>query len=92
MINNICVLMLFFQVVPIVHFVSHCEATWMKMLWERETDSDLMNNSDKNSHLSCEGLSYSGSIRRIMVSEDIGVVLLGSVKFSDLILIDFQFC
>ncbi|KAI8549836.1 hypothetical protein RHMOL_Rhmol06G0056300 [Rhododendron molle] len=70
------------NVVPIAHFVSHCEATWMKMLWERETDSDLMNNSDENSHLSCEELSYSGSIRRIMLSEDIGVVLLGSISSS----------
>lgn len=61
------------------------------MLREQETDSDLMTHCDKNSHLSCEELSYSRSIRRIMLSEDIGVVLLGSVKSSDLILIDFQF-
>ncbi|PSS31397.1 CST complex subunit like [Actinidia chinensis var. chinensis] len=69
-------------VVPISNFISHCEATWMKLLLEGETDSDLMNNNEKYSRLSCEGLTYSQSTRRVLHNEDIGVILLGSVKIS----------
>ncbi|KAL7262069.1 hypothetical protein ACSBR1_000450 [Camellia fascicularis] len=69
-------------VVPISNFIGHCEATWMKMLLEWETNFGLTYNSEKYSRLSCEGLSHSLSTRRILHSEDMGVVLLGQVKIS----------
>lgn len=61
------------------------------MLLEWETDSNLLDDPDKNSHLSCEGLSNTRSIKRIVHSGDMGVVLLGSVKVGNLILIHLQF-
>ena len=64
----------------------------MKLLLEGETDSDLMNNNKKYSRLSCEGLTYSQSTRRVLHNEDIGVILLGLVKVSNLILFLFNFC
>ena len=61
----------------------------MKMLLEWESDSNLMYNYDKYGHPSCEGFPYSQPIRRILRSEDMGVVLLGCIKVSNLILFYF---
>ncbi|KAA8537704.1 hypothetical protein F0562_027306 [Nyssa sinensis] len=69
-------------VVPISNFVSHCEATWIKMLLDWENDCDLMGNSIQYGLPSCEGRLCGQSIRRNLWSEDIGVVLLGNLKIS----------
>ncbi|KAM7517103.1 hypothetical protein LguiA_006686 [Lonicera macranthoides] len=65
-------------VVPISNFINHCETTWMKMLLKQE--SVLENN--QYSLLSCEGNSHEQSIRRVLQSEDIDVVLIGKLKIS----------
>ncbi|XP_052202596.1 CST complex subunit CTC1 isoform X2 [Diospyros lotus] len=74
-------------VVPISNFINHCEATWMKMLLEWESDSNLMYNYDMYGHPSCEGFPYSQPIRRILRSEDMGVVLLGCIKVHNFTLV-----
>ncbi|KAK9270684.1 hypothetical protein L1049_026266 [Liquidambar formosana] len=67
-------------VVPISYFLCHCEATWTKALLHVEKDCKIMNN--RYNLVSCEGKYYDQSIRRIFSSEDIGIVLLGSLKIS----------
>ncbi|CAL5385136.1 unnamed protein product [Camellia sinensis] len=69
-------------VVLIINFIGHYEATWMKMLLEWETNFELTCNSEKYSRLPCEGLSHNQFTKRILHSEDMGVVLIGQAKIS----------
>ena len=50
----------------------------MKMLLEQESVSE----NNQYSLLSCEGNSHDQSIRRVLQSEDIDVVLIGKLKVS----------
>lgn len=65
-------------------FISHCEAMWMK-LSGRNTDSDIMSNNNRNCPLICGRKSFSQPIKKVLQSIDIDVVLLGSLKVSDLL-------
>ncbi|XP_059636886.1 CST complex subunit CTC1 isoform X2 [Cornus florida] len=69
-------------VVPISNFVSHCETTWLRLLLEKKNGCDLICNGNQYSFLSCEGRSSDLPLRRFLQSEDVGVVLLGSLKIS----------
>ncbi|XP_010244105.1 PREDICTED: CST complex subunit CTC1 isoform X2 [Nelumbo nucifera] len=68
-------------VVPISNLVGYCEAMWVKLLAQMDSDSDIMGNS-RNVSLSCEEKSYGRLIRRIFSSKDIGVVLMGNLQIS----------
>ncbi|KAJ4963941.1 hypothetical protein NE237_023880 [Protea cynaroides] len=65
-------------VVPISNFVSHCEAIWLKTLLQMNKDPDTI----RKSNLSCEGKSYGRLVRRIISSEDLGLVLMGNLEIS----------
>ncbi|KAF8404935.1 hypothetical protein HHK36_009830 [Tetracentron sinense] len=69
-------------VVPISNFISHCEAMWVNMLVQLQNDSGKMGVNSHFSLLSCDGKSYGLFIRRIIPSEDIGVVLMGTLQIS----------
>ncbi|XAR61841.1 hypothetical protein NMG60_11016366 [Bertholletia excelsa] len=69
-------------VVPISSFLSYCEATWMKMLLSFEIDSDFIYPHDSYCLPSCEELSYKQSMRRVLRSQEMGVILLGQLKIS----------
>lgn len=66
------------QVVPMSSLISHCEATWIKMS-AGKTDSKIMSNNYRNSPLICGQKSFNQPTKRI------DVVLLGSLKASDLL-------
>ncbi|XP_044475168.1 CST complex subunit CTC1 isoform X4 [Mangifera indica] len=69
-------------VLPISCFTYHCEAKWIKMLLQSDSDQHLSCENCLISSLSSSGKSYSRSKRRIFPSEDMGIVLLGSLKVS----------
>ncbi|XP_024017091.1 CST complex subunit CTC1, partial [Morus notabilis] len=67
-------------IVPIVTFINHCHAKWMRMI-QLEHDKTLQK-ENLYSLLLCEGRPYDQSIRKIFSSEDIGIVLIGNLKIS----------
>ncbi|XP_015884731.3 CST complex subunit CTC1 isoform X3 [Ziziphus jujuba] len=73
-------------VVPLFSFIRHFQDTWIRNL-HLGNDNKILSNKilqDNNQHslLSCEGRSYGQSIRKVFPSEDIGIVLIGSLKIS----------
>lgn len=50
-----------------------------------KTDSNIMSNNYRNSPLICGQKSFSQPTKRMLQSKDIDVVLLGSLKVSDLL-------
>ncbi|GAV69022.1 hypothetical protein CFOL_v3_12523, partial [Cephalotus follicularis] len=70
------------MVVPISSFLDHCKTRLIRMLLQVEADCNRLQDKSQLSFLSSEG-GYSGcSMRRIFSSEDIGFILLGSLKIS----------
>lgn len=72
--------------VPLFSFIRHFQDTWIRNL-HLGNDNKILSNKilqDNNQHslLSCEGRSYGQSIRKVFPSEDIGIVLIGSLKVS----------
>ncbi|KAA3490591.1 CST complex subunit CTC1-like isoform X1 [Gossypium australe] len=59
-------------VVPISNFIHHCENFWMKELLP----------SDNILPVSCGGKYYQQSIRKAFQSEDLGIILVGTLKIS----------
>lgn len=73
----------FFQVIPILGFIQHCEATWMRIL-QLENDSKKFSENNQFSVQSCEGRFYNLSVRKILRGKDIGILLLGNLKVGNL--------
>ncbi|XP_031273380.1 CST complex subunit CTC1 isoform X2 [Pistacia vera] len=69
-------------VLPISCFTYHCEAKGIKMLLQSDSDRHLLCENNQISSLSSSGKSYGQSKRRIFPSEDMDIVLLGSLKVS----------
>ncbi|OVA10488.1 CST complex subunit CTC1 [Macleaya cordata] len=69
-------------VIPISNFISHCEAMWGTVLLEMQNDSEVIGKKKSFSLCSCERQSYCQMIRRIMSSEDLGIVLMGTLQVS----------
>ncbi|KAL4582865.1 hypothetical protein LXL04_007426 [Taraxacum kok-saghyz] len=65
-------------VVPISNLISHYEDTFIKKL---HADSDI--NNHQYSSLVCGGKSHDQPIRSILKSEDMNIVLLGTLKISE---------
>ncbi|KAB2079641.1 hypothetical protein ES319_A05G018200v1 [Gossypium barbadense] len=59
-------------VVPISNFIHHCENFWIKELLP----------SDNILPVSCGGRYYQQSIRKAFQSEDLGIILVGTLKIS----------
>lgn len=72
------------QAVPMSSFISHCEATWIKMS-AGKTDSNIMSDNYRISPLICGHKSFSQPTKRMLQRKDIDVVLLGSLKVSHLL-------
>ncbi|KAL3514557.1 hypothetical protein ACH5RR_027274 [Cinchona calisaya] len=69
-------------VVPISCFWSDFENRWIKMLLDSENNFDFMNSMKERDYVSCSGRSYANLKRKIFLSQDTGVVLLGNLKVS----------
>lgn len=67
---------------PVANLVSYCEAAWKKVLNSEENCLDFMGGINQKGLLRCGGRSYEQSIRRVLRSEEIGVVVLGTLKVS----------
>ncbi|CAH1429936.1 unnamed protein product [Lactuca virosa] len=67
-------------VVPISNLISHCEDIFIKKLYQSGKDSDMNN---QFSNLVCGGKSHDQPIRTILKSEDVNIVLLGTLKISE---------
>lgn len=66
---------------PISNLISQCENMFVKSLYASGTDSDT--NSQLN-FMVCGGKSHDQPIRKILKSEEMNVVLLGSLKVTHL--------
>eukprot|EP00268_Persea_americana_P000491 TRINITY_DN10165_c0_g1_i8.p2 TRINITY_DN10165_c0_g1~~TRINITY_DN10165_c0_g1_i8.p2 ORF type:complete len:157 (+),score=26.20 TRINITY_DN10165_c0_g1_i8:434-904(+) len=66
--------------VPISNFVSECQAMWVTLFPQMLKDAKTIGTNHCASLPSCEGKSYSRKTRRIVSSEDLGVVLMGTLK------------
>ncbi|KAK3039376.1 hypothetical protein RJ639_027625 [Escallonia herrerae] len=73
--------------VPLSSFIRHCEETWANMLLKRETYSGILENGNQTCPVFCEGKSHGQTFRQILKSEDIGVVLIGSLKVNNFIVV-----
>ncbi|KAJ9567422.1 hypothetical protein OSB04_003388 [Centaurea solstitialis] len=67
-------------VVPISNLIRQCEDTLVKFLNARATDSDM---NHQYGNIVCGGKSHDQPIRKILKSEDMNVVLLGTLKISE---------
>lgn len=80
---------------PIANLISYSEALWKNLCNSQENYPDVMGGIDQKSPLSCGGTSYEQSIRRVWRSEEIGVVVLGTLKVStalSLVTVIFSLC
>lgn len=68
------------QVLPISYFVSHFEVTHTEKMLHFEKECEKMGNTNQVSILSCEGRSYRQKVKKILSSEDRGIILVGSLK------------
>ncbi|KAL5705406.1 hypothetical protein ACHQM5_023712 [Ranunculus cassubicifolius] len=66
------------RVVTISVFISHCEGMWLNVILQLGKDSQ----GSKKNFFWCEGKSYQRLIRKIISSEDFGVVLMGTLQIS----------
>lgn len=69
-----------FQVVPIANLVSYCEASWKDVLRVHENNSEFTGGIIQNKPQWCTGRTYVKSIKRVLCSEEIGVLVLGTLK------------
>lgn len=69
-------------VVPISNFITDCNNMWVKMLSERDADSEVTYEGEKKGSFICEGVHYSQPFRSVLGSNEIGVSLLGQAKSS----------
>ncbi|KAL0438659.1 UNVERIFIED_CONTAM: CST complex subunit CTC1 [Sesamum latifolium] len=74
-------------VLPIANLISYCEISWKKILVNRENFSDFVGDINQKKPLSCGGRSYMQSIRRVLRTEEIGILVLGTLKAKDFTLI-----
>lgn len=70
----------FDQAIPISNFISRCEAKWVMMLSQKQQDTEMVGRKHCLDNFICEGISNCGMIRRIISSEDLGFVLMGTLK------------
>ncbi|XP_039117521.1 CST complex subunit CTC1 isoform X2 [Dioscorea cayenensis subsp. rotundata] len=68
-------------VVPMSNFISKCEALWMSIL-SKLKDSQNVESKGYYNTFSCGRSSYCGLVRRIISSEELGCILMGTLKFS----------
>lgn len=65
---------------PITNLISYCEASWRKILDDEENLSDLVCGVNQKKPLSCGGRSYVQPVRRVLCTEEVGIVVLGTLK------------
>ncbi|KAL9172439.1 hypothetical protein ABFS82_03G047100 [Erythranthe guttata] len=69
-------------VLPIANLISYYEASWKKILDDQDNFSGLVYDSNQKKPLCCEGRSYVQSVKRVFHTEEIGVLVLGTLKVS----------
>lgn len=67
---------------PIANLLSYCEVSWKKVFNSQENFPDVMGGINQKSPVCCGGKSYVQPIKRVLCSEEIGVVVLGTLKVS----------
>ncbi|KAK6160745.1 hypothetical protein DH2020_004126 [Rehmannia glutinosa] len=69
-------------VLPIANLINYCEASWKNILDDQENFSDFLGCTTSRKPLSCGGRSYMQSIIRVLRTEEICVIVLGTLKMS----------
>ncbi|KZV28878.1 hypothetical protein F511_13673 [Dorcoceras hygrometricum] len=74
-------------VLPIGHLICYCEASWKKSLGDWNNSADFSGSICRRKTISCGGRFYAQSIRKVIRTEDIGVLVVGSLKAENFIII-----
>uniref|UniRef100_A0A0A9D6F1 CST complex subunit CTC1 n=1 Tax=Arundo donax TaxID=35708 RepID=A0A0A9D6F1_ARUDO len=70
--------------IPFSNFICKGELLWMSMMLKFWNGSEEVGKSQGQNRFLCDGLSYPSSTKRIILSEDLDFVLVGSIKASPL--------
>ncbi|XP_068656334.1 CST complex subunit CTC1 isoform X2 [Aristolochia californica] len=67
-------------VVPLTNFIGSCEVLWINLLSQMQNDTDITDIETHDAALSCEGKPHGQLTRRFISSEDLGVILMGTLQ------------
>ncbi|XP_073138546.1 uncharacterized protein [Henckelia pumila] len=70
------------HVLPIGHLICYCEASWKKILCDWNNSADSCGSICSKKIVSCCGRFYAQSIRKVIHTEDVGVLVVGTLKIS----------
>lgn len=73
------------QVTPISNLISKCEALWMSAISGTQCDAKTIKRDGCCKHFTTKVTSCCCTIRRIISSEDIGCIMVGTLKVSNFI-------
>lgn len=65
---------------PIGHLICYCEASWKKILDDWNNSAVFSGSICPKKTVSCGGRLYAQSIRTVIRTEDIGVLVVGTPK------------
>ncbi|GFP86506.1 cst complex subunit ctc1 [Phtheirospermum japonicum] len=68
-------------VLPIANLISYCEASWKEFFDKPKVFSNFVGCTTPKKSLSCGGRTYLQSVKRVLHTEEIGVIVLGKLKF-----------
>ncbi|KAL6846650.1 hypothetical protein ACP4OV_024098 [Aristida adscensionis] len=71
-------------VIPFSNFICNGESLWISTMLKFWNAAEEAGKNQGRKPLLCNGASYPGSTRRVIPSEDLGFVLVGSIKASSL--------
>ncbi|XP_073142010.1 CST complex subunit CTC1 isoform X2 [Henckelia pumila] len=69
-------------VLPIGHLICYCEASWKKILGDWNNSADSCGSICSKKIVSCGGRFYAQSIRKVIHTKDVGVLVVGTLKIS----------
>ncbi|CAA7396456.1 unnamed protein product [Spirodela intermedia] len=70
------------MVVPLSNFIGKCITIWMSTLLKMQADSEIRRENGYASHVFCEEKYHHRMTRKIMSSEELGLVLVGFLQVS----------
>ncbi|TKW32942.1 hypothetical protein SEVIR_2G199600v4 [Setaria viridis] len=70
--------------IPFSNFICKCESLWISSMLKFWNGPEEVGESQGQNRFFCDGISYPGSTKRIISSEDLDFVLVGSFKTSPL--------
>ncbi|WOL19865.1 CST complex subunit CTC1 isoform X2 [Canna indica] len=67
-------------VIPISNLISWCEVKWILLLPKKHNDHEMLGRNQYLNHFFCRGTLSNTMIRRIISSDEVGFILMGTFK------------